>query len=135
MGGSSSGRVPARALMLYDADCGFCTRTAVWVGRHLPVDVEIRPMQSLDLTAWGVDAERAIREMPFVGTDGQVRYGHRAWAGILLTGGPLLRGGGALLGSRTVGPLAGLVYGWVATHRHRLPGGTPACAVPTPDRG
>ncbi len=122
-------RVPARALMLYDADCGFCTRTARWVGRHLAVDVEIRPMQSLDLGAWGVDPERAAREMPFVDTSGRVSYGHRAWAGILRTGGPLLRPGGALLGSRALAPLAGAVYEWVATHRHRMPGGTPTCAL------
>ena len=121
---------PARGVMLYDADCGFCTRTADWVRRRLRVDVDIRPLQSVDLTAYGVDAERAVREMPFVGADGVVAYGHDAWAGILRSGGPILRAGGGVLGSRALRPVARRVYSWVATHRHRMPGGTPACAVP-----
>ena len=118
----------ARPLMLYDADCGFCTRTA----RRVPllrVDVDIAAIQQTDLVAAGVDAGRAVREMPFVGADGVVAYGHRAWAGVLLTGPVPVRWVGRMLGSRAMAPVAGRVYRWVAEHRSSLPGGTPSCAL------
>ena len=117
-----------RPLMLYDADCGFCTRTARLVPL-LRVDVTIASIQETDLAAYAVDAERAVWEMPFVATDGRVAYGHRAWAGVLAAGPVPLRWLGALLDSRMISPLAARVYRWVAEHRSSLPGGTPACAV------
>jgi predicted DCC family thiol-disulfide oxidoreductase YuxK len=118
----------AAGVMLYDADCGFCTRTASRV-RRLGVDVDIAAIQETDLAAVGVDTERALREMPFVGADGSVSYGHQAWAGVLMTGSLPLRAVGQALGSRAVAPLAGRVYRWVSENRQRLPGGTPACEL------
>ncbi len=56
----------ARGLLLYDAECGFCTRAAHWVRRQLPVDVDVLALQSVDLAALGVDPGRAEREIPFV---------------------------------------------------------------------
>ena len=119
--------------MLYDADCGFCARTARLVPR-LGVDVEIASIQETDLGAHGVDADRVVREMPFVGADGRVSYGHRAWAEVLRTGRAPVRWVGALLGSRALSPLGERVYAWVAEHRSSLPGGTPACAIDDPPR-
>ena len=121
----------SRGLLLYDADCGFCAATA----RRVPLlrlPVRIASIQETDLSAYGVDARRAETEMPFVAADGHVTYGHRAWAEALRSGGPLLRLVGALLGSRVVDPLASRTYRWVAEHRHRLPGGTAACELPSP---
>ncbi len=117
-----------RPLMLYDADCGFCTRAARLVPR-LRVDVDIASIQETDLAAKGVDAERAVREMPFVDADGAVRYGHRAWAGVLLSGAAPWRWLGGLLDSRALSPVAERCYAWVAEHRSSLPGGTPACSL------
>ncbi len=114
--------------MLYDADCGFCTRTALLVPR-LGVGVDIAAIQETDLAAHGVDAERAVREMPFVAGDGSVSYGHRAWADVLRSGSAPLRGVGVVLGSRALDPLARRAYTWVANNRSRLPGGTPACSL------
>ena len=117
-----------RALMLYDADCGFCTRTALRVP-SLGVDVDIAAIQETDLAAVGVDADRAVREMPFVGADGVVAYGHRAWAGVLLTGPAPVRWVGRALGSRASAPVASRLYRWIAEHRSSLPGGTATCAL------
>lgn len=114
--------------MLHDADCGFCTRVAALVPR-LGVDVDDVALQDVDLPALGVDPDRALREMPFVAADGTVAYGHRAWAGILLTGRLVCRAAGRALIAPGLERLAGAVYGWVSDNRSRLPGGTPACAV------
>ncbi len=117
-----------RPIMLYDADCGFCTKSAGQVPR-LGVDVEIASLQESDLEALGVDDERAYREMPFVGRDGRVEYGHLAWAGILATGPLPARLLGRAFRTRLGGALASRAYHWVAANRHRLPGGSPSCAL------
>ena len=114
--------------MLHDADCGFCARIAAQVHR-LGVVVEDRALQSVDLPALGVDTLRAEHEMPAVDADGRVHYGHRAWASILATGAPPWQLVGWLMTHRPTEALARAAYGWVSTHRDRLPGGTPACAT------
>ena len=42
----------------------------------------------------------------------------------------LWRPAGAVLGLRPITALAWPVYRWVARNRHRMPGGTAACALP-----
>jgi predicted DCC family thiol-disulfide oxidoreductase YuxK len=114
--------------LLYDADCGFCTRVAKLLP---PRGVPAVPMQSVDLPGRGVDPGRATREVPFVDGAGDVTYGHEAIAAALRSAdGRLWRVGGRLLGSRAVAPLARPGYRWVATHRHQLPGGSAACELP-----
>lgn len=115
--------------MLYDADCGFCTRAAQQVHR-LGVRAEVVTIQASDLKALRIDPDRAEREMPFVGDDGSVTYGHVAWAETLKTGPLPTKLLGQVIGSRVIAPLAARVYRWVSTHRTRLPGGTPECALP-----
>jgi predicted DCC family thiol-disulfide oxidoreductase YuxK len=118
----------SRGLLLYDADCGFCTRTARLVPR-LGVTADIAAIQETDLAAYAVDAERAVTEMPFVDASGRVTYGHQAWAAALRTGPLPVRLLGRALGARIVAPLAARAYAWIAANRQRLPGGTPACAL------
>jgi len=89
-------------------------------------------MQDVDLAGLGVDARRADRELPFVGADGEVAYGHRAVAGALLTGNRALALAGRLLASSLLDRPLAAVYGWVAGNRGSLPGGTASCALPTP---
>lgn len=114
--------------MLADADCGFCMRTARQVPR-LGVRVDIGTIQQADLVALGVDPVRALTEMPYVHPDGEVVYGHRAWAAVLRTGPLPWRVVGRLMTSRVLDPLATRAYHWVASNRARLPGGTPACSL------
>lgn len=116
-------------LLLYDADCGFCTRTASYLPR-LRLTAERAALQEVGLGALGVDAERAVREMPYVCPDGRVLYGHEAWAAALGTGPLPMRLLGRLLGSRLLRPVAARSYRWVSENRYRLPGGTAACALP-----
>ena len=117
--------------MLNDGDCGFCMRTAELVLR-LGVDIDSSTVQAVDLTALGVDEERALMEMPYVHPDGRVDYGHRAVASILGTGPLPWRLVGRLMTTRPVDPVARRAYHWVAANRSRLPGGTPACSLDAP---
>lgn len=126
--GSEASVTPPRTLLLYDADCGLCAQLAGLLPR-LRLALDIRSIQVTDLAAYGVDEQRAEREMPLVRTDGTVTYGHRAWATALQTGPAPLRMVGRLVGSRLLDPVLSRVYRWVAVNRHRLPGGTPSCKL------
>lgn len=118
-----------RPLVLHDADCGFCARTAAWIPR-IGARVDVSSLQAEDLDALGVDAERSVEEMPVVLPDGTVRWGHHAWAEILKAGPLPLRLAGRLLGSRAMEWPGARLYSLVAGNRHKLPGGSPACALP-----
>lgn len=121
--------VKDRGLLLFDADCGFCTASIAKLP-WLRVDVDIAPMQSIDLLAHGVDEERARMQMPYVDGDGRVSYGHRAWAEVLRTGPWPCRLAGRLMVAKPVDKIAARAYHWVSTNRQRLPGGTATCALP-----
>ena len=115
--------------MLNDGDCGFCMRTAALVPR-LGVDIDASTIQEVDLASLGVDADRAVVEMPYVHPDGRVDYGHRAVAAILATGPLPWRVVSRVITSRPVDPVARRAYHWVAANREKLPGGTPSCSLP-----
>ena len=114
--------------MLNDGDCGFCMRTAALVPR-LGVDIDSSTIQSVDLAALGVDADRAVVEMPYVHPDGRVDYGHRAFAAILRTGPLPWRLVGRAMTAPGIDQVARRTYHWIAANRSRLPGGTPSCAI------
>jgi predicted DCC family thiol-disulfide oxidoreductase YuxK len=115
------------ATLLYDADCGFCTRSARWVV-PLGCDVRLEPLQSFDLASVGLSMAAALERVHLVD-------GARLWAGHEAVGHALLlsrRGVVRALGRAVLlpplRPLMARIYAAVAAHRHRLPGGTAACA-------
>jgi len=115
--------------MVYDADCGFCTRSAEFLGRRS--DCEITPWQSLDLAAAGL-TEQAVKTAAYWVEDGRTpRRGARAIASALRScrgvGYRLL---GRLIDLAPVRPVAARIYGLVARYRYHLPGGTNACRLP-----
>jgi predicted DCC family thiol-disulfide oxidoreductase YuxK len=115
-------------VLLYDADCGFCTRAALAVPK-LRLAIGVCALQSVDLPALGVDPARAGREIPFVAASGAVSYGHLAIAGALSTGPLPTRLVGSVLRTPGLSRIFGALYALIAANRHRLPGGTPACKI------
>lgn len=116
-------------MLLYDADCGFCTRCARWLDAHAP-GLEVRPMHTVDLARLGVDEARATREVPFVLADGSVAWGAAAIGESLRRCRAPWSSAGRVLLAPPVLAVARPVYALVARNRHRLPGGTAACALP-----
>ena len=115
--------------MLYDADCGFCTASALRLKRW-GTSVEIVPLQSADLASLGVSEVAALQVIHLVDDAGRVSTGHLAIARTLLCGDRhWMRAAGRVLGLRGIAPLASRVYTWVAAPRHRLPGGSAACEL------
>jgi predicted DCC family thiol-disulfide oxidoreductase YuxK len=125
---AASSTPAAGGVLLYDSDCGFCTRSAEFLRRRRP-GCEIRPMTDAALAGFGVDAERARREVPFVDAAG-VRWGADAVAAALATCPGGWRAAGWLIGRPPLAWVARPVYAWVAAHRHELPGGTASCELP-----
>ena len=115
--------------VLFDADCGFCTRSIRFLVAR-GVTATCLPLQAVDLPGRGVDPARAVREMPAVLADGRVVYGADAVRAALSTGPRWMRLLAHVLAVRPLSALAHRVYGWVAAHRHRLPGGTSTCELP-----
>jgi len=121
---------PARGLLIFDGDCGFCTTSARfatrWVDRRHRYDVQ--PWQQVDLARHGLTEQDCIEAAQFVRPDGTVVAAHLAIAEGLKHGAPPWRPLGHLVTLPGFSWLAGRVYTWVADHRYALPGGTPACA-------
>ena len=127
-----------RPWLVFDGDCAFCTSSATWVAERLRrstgTDAHLVPWQFTDLAALGTTPERAQTEVLWVETDGRVVGGAAAFAAWLrFRGGPYGVVGRvmALPGVRSV---AAGVYRVVARNRDKMPGGTPACALPPADR-
>ncbi|MDX6373609.1 MAG: hypothetical protein QOD98_2597 [Nocardioidaceae bacterium] len=114
--------------MVYDADCGFCTRSAEFLGWRS--DCEIVPWQSLDLATIGL-SERDVTTAAYWVEDGRTpRRGARAIAAALRSCQGLgYRVLGRLIDLRPVRPVAAWVYGLVARYRYKLPGGSNSCRL------
>lgn len=128
-----------RPVLVYDGDCAFCTSSAHALERIGP-DAEVVAWQLTDLEALGIDERQAAAAVLLIETDGAVRSGHEAIAAVLGSAGTGWRIAGRALVLPGFSRVAAGGYRLVAGNRHRLPGGTPACAVrdarpPTPRDG
>jgi predicted DCC family thiol-disulfide oxidoreductase YuxK len=124
----------AAPLFVFDGDCAFCTKCAEFIERRIPTRARVLPWQFADLDALGLTAAECADAVQWVGADGSRAAGPDAIARLLGDSGPLWRVAGAGLRFPPVRLAAWPVYRWVARNRHRLPGGTAACAVPSAPR-
>ena len=128
-------RSEPRALLIFDGDCAFCS---TWVERLrsiLPVFPEAVPWQWTDLDRYALSRDDVDR-YAWVVTPSHQYAGHLAFSALMrMQPNPLWRFAGHLLATPPFSWIAALGYAFVAANRHRLPGGTPACAMPRPDSG
>ncbi|MFF2044843.1 thiol-disulfide oxidoreductase DCC family protein [Kitasatospora sp. NPDC058170] len=130
-------------VLVFDGDCSFCTTCETWAERYLRqtlasggwegVPFQFADLAALDARAGGrgeVSWERAEREVLWITPAGRVYGGAQAVARLLMRSGGVWAYLGGVLALAPVRPLAGAVYRWVSRNRHRMPGGTPACALP-----
>jgi predicted DCC family thiol-disulfide oxidoreductase YuxK len=120
--------------LIFDGDCGFCTSSAHWLARRLdrPADPNVRlvPWQFTDLAPLGTTTERAKYEVLWVSPDGTIRGGAAAFAAWLEFRGGACAIAGYAMDLPIIRTLAAAVYRLIAKNRHRMPGGSPACALP-----
>jgi predicted DCC family thiol-disulfide oxidoreductase YuxK len=122
---------PNLPVLVYDGDCGFCTRSARWVERRLPPSsgASVQPWQRLDLRTLGLTPPDVTAAAWWVDAEGRRHRGHRAAAAALRTIGGAWSVLGLLLVVPPVSWLAAGVYAVVARNRHRMPGSTDACKL------
>ncbi|MEU3861522.1 DUF393 domain-containing protein [Streptomyces sp. NPDC028722] len=118
-------------VLVYDGDCGFCTASLAFAQKWIKPRCEVVAQQRAPLDELGVTPGRAAYEALWVAPDGTVYGGAQAVARLLSNAGGAWRVLGALLRLPPVRWIAHGVYRLVAHNRHRLPGGTAACALPT----
>jgi predicted DCC family thiol-disulfide oxidoreductase YuxK len=116
-----------RPVLVYDGDCAFCTRCARFAQRIAP-DAEIVAWQLTDLAELGITEGQAADAVQWVQVDGEVCSRHEAIAAMLNTAGWIWRMVGRVMLLPGISWMAAKAYRLVADNRHRLPGGTPACA-------
>lgn len=116
--------------LVYDADCGFCTRAAKWAERHLRDGNRVAPSYSLDQKAVGLIQAQLDEQAWWLDDDGTKVGGHEAIAAGMKECGQPYAAAGAVLGSRPLRPLARRAYALVARNRHRLPGSDGTCNLP-----
>lgn len=118
-----------RDVFVYDADCGFCTTTAMWMSRNLlRPGTPVEPWQSLELADHGLTLEEVASAAYWVDDSGTHR-GHLAIARALETSRAPFPIVGKALRLPGVSQLASRVYDLVAANRYRLPGSTDACKI------
>jgi predicted DCC family thiol-disulfide oxidoreductase YuxK len=120
------------ATLVFDGDCGFCTRCVALVPKSARRTTKVVPYQRADLDTLGLTVAECAQAVQWVGDDGARARGHAAIGRLLQSGRGLWTIVGTLLLLPPVSWLAAGVYRAVAANRMRLPGGTPACAVPPP---
>lgn len=118
----------AVGVLVYDGDCAFCTRWALWAQRH-SVGLDVVPWQVADLAALGLSADECAAAVQYV-DDGGRSPGAAAVASALRACRAPYRFVGTVITWPVMQSLADRAYAVVAGNRHRLPGGTAACVTP-----
>jgi len=130
------GWVVPSATLLFDGDCSFCTKCAMFIERWIHSPARVVAWQFVDPRSYGLTSTACTEALQWVvrdGLDGLVvaQYaGPMAIAELLRSSRSWYwRGVGWWLSRPGVAMLSWPVYRWVARHRDRFPGGTAACAV------
>jgi predicted DCC family thiol-disulfide oxidoreductase YuxK len=125
--------VHVSATFLYDGDCAFCSTCARFIERRLRPDAEVVAWQWADLDALGTTREAAEEAVQWI-DGGRVEAGPDAISRLLRASRWYWRPAGWVLAIPVVRWPAWPVYRWISRNRDRLPGGTPACALPQAHR-
>jgi predicted DCC family thiol-disulfide oxidoreductase YuxK len=119
--------------LVFDGDCAFCTSSVRLAERWCRPAVRFVPWQEIDLEAHGLTHAQVTSAVQWLGprsTRGGVPSGAAAVGRVLLRSRWPWRPFGALLLVPPFSWIGAGLYRLIAANRHRLPGGTPACAVP-----
>lgn len=125
-------------VLIFDGDCGFCTSAANTVVRRSRVSVRAVAWQLTDVSVFGLTEADTQRRVYIVTGNDETGFrtfgGHLAFAQLLaVQPNRGLRLLGRLLNIVPFRWFGAIGYSLVARYRHRLPGGTPACALNTAD--
>lgn len=121
----------AQPTMIFDGDCAFCTACANWLAAR--TRCAMQPWQFTDLGAHQLTIEQVQQRVWLLDTRGTVIAGAGRAIALALRTAPRARWRfvGVILGAPLIRVATELGYRVIARNRYRLPGGTPACAMPS----
>lgn len=118
--------------LLFDGDCGFCTKSVAWLDQRGLLGHPAVPWQSVPAAQRPVPDGRLTTEVVLERPDGTVLGGADALAATVRAADSRLRIAGVLAALPGVRTLARAVYRVVARNRYRMPGAAAACSVNRP---
>ncbi|SFQ42994.1 Predicted thiol-disulfide oxidoreductase YuxK, DCC family [Amycolatopsis arida] len=120
------------AVLLYDGDCGFCTKSVAWLDQRNLLGFPARPWQSVPDHELPASPEALMTEVVLTRPGRRPLGGADAIAACVRESPSRLRFAGRLLALPGLRGLARAVYRLVARNRYRLPGSTAACRIERP---
>ncbi|MEP6481122.1 MAG: DCC1-like thiol-disulfide oxidoreductase family protein [Rhodoglobus sp.] len=121
-------------LLVFDGDCAFCTSSVNRLTALLPIFPDAQPWQWLDIDELGLTKDD-VTHYAWLLTKRHHFGGHLAFAALLRMQPSIgWRFLGNLLRTPPFSAVAAVGYEFIARNRSRLPGGTPACALPPAER-
>ncbi len=116
-------------MLIYDGDCGFCTRSAKWIGSRLGDRHRVLPYQSLDIAEYGLTIDDVTNAAFWIDAHRTAHRGHLAIGRSLVAVGGFWGIVGRIIIHPPVSWIAKPVYGLIARNRSSLPGATDACKI------
>lgn len=116
--------------LIYDADCGFCTRSAQWLQQDDGIDIQAWQFID-DLDELGLNEQMVVEAAHWLENGTVVASGSDAIGRALIARGGIYNAVGQSIVAAPVRPFARGVYKVIARNRHKMPGGTAACRIPT----
>ena len=117
--------------LIFDGDCGFCTTAANFIVKHSKTKIVAVPWQRTDLSKFSL-TEAQVADQVYLVIDEEAFGGHEAFAMVFrVQPNAFVRLMGKIMMSKCIRWFAAPTYRLVAKYRHKLPGGTPACKLPT----
>lgn len=115
--------------LLFDGDCGFCTKSIAWLDARSMLGHHAMPWQSVPADELPVPVERLTTEVVLQLPDGPVLGGADALAASVRASGSPLRFLGVVVAAPGLRVLARAVYRVIARNRYRMPGSSDACKI------
>ncbi len=100
--------------VIFDGDCEFCKQSVNWIARKL--EITAIPFQTADLTPFNLTREQCAQQV-YVISAARTYGGSDAVAYLLKQRGNYF----LYLSIKATGPVARMVYKWIATHRSSWP--------------
>lgn len=115
--------------LIFDGDCAFCTRCAVWGASNLSEFPTAKAFQNISPASYGLN-DADVRKSVWIIDGRVVLSGARAVAWILKAQPKFFwRIVGRFIDWCPIRPISAAAYRLVAINRHRMPGGTANCKV------
>jgi predicted DCC family thiol-disulfide oxidoreductase YuxK len=100
--------------VIFDGQCEFCKLSVAWIARKL--EITAIPFQTADLSPFNLTPEQCAKQV-YVISAGNTYGGSDAIAYLLKQRGNTI----LYLSIKATGPVARIVYKWIATHRNTWP--------------